>query len=250
MPNGLYISAQGAQAQTQRLETIANNLANVDTVGFKRDLTMFQARYAESVQQGLSQADSGSVDDLGGGVRFRQTSTDFSGGPLKRTERPTDVAIEGDGFFAVRKGQETFLTRAGNFRMTSRGELVTQQGYQVLGDSNTPIVINPNGGPVEVSTSGAVRQGNASQNLALVKPGSLGDLVKAGENLFRSMAQVQPLPATQRAVAPGYLEMSGVQPTTEMTALIEASRLVEANLNLMKAQDQMLGGLTSRLLKA
>jgi flagellar basal-body rod protein FlgF len=249
MPYGLYISAEGAQAQSRWLDVIANNLANVDTVGFKRELAVFQSRQAEAVRQGTSAPNSGSMDDVGGGVLLEQTKTDFSPGPLKQTREPTNVAIQGEGFFLVRKGQETLLTRAGNFRVTNTGELVTQQGYPVLSDSQAPIVLVPNGGPWEITATGAVRQAGASQNLALVKPVSPADSVKAGENLFRPLTETQPIPLAQRSVVPGCLEMSGVQPTTEMVALIEASRLFEANINMMKAQDQMLSGLVNRVLK-
>ncbi len=251
MPYGLYISAEGAQAQTRRLEVIANNLANVDTPGFKRDLAICQARYAEAVEQGLKAPGSGALDDVGGGVTVRQTKTDFSAGPLKHTQNPTDLAVEGDAFFQVRKGDETFLTRAGNFRLTAQGELVTQQGYAVLGDTGTPIVVKPDSGPWEISAAGAVRQRDGdAQNLALVRPESLGDLVKVGENLFRSTTDPKPVAPNERRVATGYLELSTVKPTIEMTAMIEASRLIEANINLMKAQDQMLGGLIGRVLRA
>ncbi|MGA2034595.1 MAG: flagellar hook-basal body protein [Thermoguttaceae bacterium] len=249
MPYGLYISADGAQAQDKNLEVIANNLANVDTVGFKRELAVFQSRYAEAAQQGLPAADSGAADDVGGGVVMRETKTDFSTAPLKRTDVPTDLAVNGDGFFAVRKGQEILLTRAGNFRWTARGELVTQQGYSVLSDSNSPVALDPNGGTWQITASGAVRQDGSSQNLAIVQPASLGDLVKVGENLFRPLAATQPVPEPQRNVATGYLESSGVQPATEMLAMIQASRIFEANLSMMKTQNQMLSELISQVLK-
>jgi flagellar basal-body rod protein FlgF len=251
MSYGLYISAEGAQAQSRRLETIANNLANVDTPGFKRDLAICQARFAEAVEQGLKAPGTGALDDIGGGVMVRQTKTDFSAGPLKHTKDPTNLAIEGDGFFQVRKGDETFLTRAGNFRLTNHGDLVTQQGHAVLSETGTPIVVKPDSGPWEISGAGALRQRDGdAQNLALVKPESLGDLVKVGENLFRSPTEARPIAANERKVVTGYLELSTVQPTVEMTAMIEASRLVEANVNLMKTQDQMLGNLIGRVLRA
>jgi len=249
MPYGLYISAEGAQAQSQRLEVIANNLANVDTVGFKRELALFQARYAEAIEQGQAVPGTGSIEDVGGGVAVLETKTDFSPGPLKRTGIPTDVAIEGEGFFVVRKGDEDYLTRAGNFRINSNGELVTQQGYAVLHDAGEPIVISRENGPWELSASGAIRQRGTVQNLALVQPESLGDLVKVGENLFRPLAEPRPVPPQGRRVLGGYLEMSGVQPTTEMIAMIEASRAVEANLNMMRTQDEMLSGLVNRLMR-
>ncbi len=250
MPYGLYISADGAQAQMQRLEVIANNLANGETVGFKRDLGIIQARYAEAIQQGLSSPGGGSIDDIGGGVRFQETKTDFSPGPQRRTNNPSDLAIQGDGFFLVRKDDTTYLTRAGNFRVTPNGQLVTQQGYQVLSDNRTPIVIQPDGKRWEITPSGAVSQDGATQNLALVKPASLGDLVKTGENLFRPLAEPKALLETERSVSSGYIELSDVQPTTELIDMLETSRLVEANVNMIKTQDEMISGLITRVLKA
>ncbi len=247
MPYGLYISAEGAYAQDKRLEVIANNLANLDTVGFKRELAVFQARYAEAVEQGLQIPGFGSIEDLGGGILIRETKTDFSPGPLKDTGKPADVAIPGEGFFVVQKGEETFLTRAGNFRVAADGRLTTQQGYDVLDDAAAPIILrDPDW---KISATGVVQQEGVRQNLALVKPESLDDLVKMGENLFRSTTEPLPIPVAQRRVAPGYLEASGVKATSEMTAMIEAARLLEANVNLMKTQDEMLGGLVNRAMR-
>jgi flagellar basal-body rod protein FlgF len=249
MPYGLYISADGAQAQSKRLEVITNNLANVGTVGFKRQLALFQARYAEQVQRGEAVAGSGSINDVGGGVLVQQTETDFSPGPMKRTEIPTDMAIEGEGFFVVQKDNQQLLTRAGNFRVNGRGELVTQQGYPVLNDSDSPIVIDPANGPWQLMPSGTIQQRGTSQNLAIVRPESLGDLARVGENLFRPLAAPEPVPSAERQVAGGCLEMSGAEPTTEMMDLIQTSRAVEANLNMMRTQDQMLSGLVNRVMR-
>lgn len=250
MPYGLYISADGAQAQLQRMEVIANNLANVETTGFKRELGIVQARFAESAQRGLAAPGSGSVDDLGGGVRLSETQTDFSAGALQHTGNPTDLAIHGDGFFLVRKGDQEMLTRAGNFRLTATGELVTQQGYPVLADNRAPVMIRPDGGRWDVNSSGELRQDGNAQSLALVKPASLGDLAKTGENLFRPLADPQPLPPAERNVSSGFLEASSVKPTTELIDMLETTRLVEANINMIQTQDQMLNGLISRILKA
>jgi flagellar basal-body rod protein FlgF len=250
MPYGLYISAEGAQVQSRRLEVIANNIANVDTVGFKRDLAVMQSRYAEAIEQGSALPGAGTINDVGGGVQFRETITDFSAGPLHKTGNPTDMALQGDGFFVVRKGQERLLTRAGNFRLTSEGALITQQGYPVLGEGNSQVTLSPTGGPWDVDSSGSVNQGGTRQDLQIVKPASLGDLVKIGENLFRPLSDVRPVAQADRAVTGGYLEMSAVQPTTEMTTMIETSRLIEANINVMRAHNQMLEGLIGRVLKA
>ena len=88
MSYGLYISAEGAQAQSQRLDVISNNLANVDTVGFKRDLAMFQARNAEAIDQGKAIAGSGSINNIGGGVSFKGSRTDFRRARSRRPETP------------------------------------------------------------------------------------------------------------------------------------------------------------------
>jgi flagellar basal-body rod protein FlgF len=250
MPYGLYISAEGANAQSMKLDTISNNLANVETVGFKRELAILQARAAEAVSRGMVIPGRGALEDLGGGVEVRETKTDFSAGPMKNTKEPSHLAINGEGFFQVKKGDETFLTRAGNFQVTGRGELITPQGYVVLNESGQPLVLNPDEKTFEINDAGELLQkGSSPQKLALVKPDSLAGLVKHGENLFRSTSPVQALPDSQRRVAAGFLEASAVRPTVEMTAMIEASRVFEANVNMIKTQDQMLGSLISQLLR-
>jgi len=249
MPYGLYIAAEGAHAQAKRLEVIANNLANVDTAGFKRQLAVFQARYAEAIDQGEDFPGSGSINQIGGGVMVRDTPTDFAPGPLERTHMPTDMALEHEGFFLVEKKGERFLTRAGNFRLTTRGELVTQQGYSVLGEDGNPIVLPQPTQPFDVNSAGEIVQGGFRRMLAVVKPAEDDMPQRIGENLFRTQTTPEPVPIGQRQVVQGFLERSGVRPALEMVELIEASRLVEANLNLIKAQDQMLSGLVQRLMK-
>jgi len=246
MSYGMYISAEGAHAQNKRLETIANNLANVDTVGFKRQLSVFQARYAEAVNQGTSMASPGTIDNLGGGVMVRDTPTDFSQGPIRHTKIATDMAIQGEGFFTVRKGEDTFLTRAGNFRVTPRGELVTQEGYAVLDDGASPVVLEQPERPFEVTPKGEIRQGNTSRTLGVVTL-PVEELQQTGENLYRALGEPRPVEDAQRSILSGSLEASGVTPTNEMVAMIETSRLVEANVNMMQTQDQMTASLLSRL---
>jgi flagellar basal-body rod protein FlgF len=249
MPYGLYISAEGAQVQSKRLEVIANNIANVDTVGFKRDLAVVQSRYAEAIQRGMASPGAGTINDMGGGVQFRQTVTDFSPGPLRKTGNPADVALPGDGFFVVQKGQNRLLTRAGNFHLTAGGDLVTQQGYPVLGEGNSPIKVDPSAA-WSIDSAGEVLQSGSRQALEIVRPAAPGDLAKVGENLFQPGSDVRPVAANERTVSSGTLEGSAVQPTTEVTSLIETSRILEANINVMKSHNEMIQGLVERILKA
>jgi flagellar basal body rod protein FlgG len=158
------------------------------------------------------------------------------------------MAIRGDGFFSVKKDNDVLLTRAGNFQVNARGELLTQQGYPVLAEGNAPVIIARPEMPWQVSASGDIQQAGDSQKLAIVKPASLGDLVKVGENLFRPLAPVSPV--TNPDVAGGQLEASGSNPTSEMVEMIETTRAIEANLNLVQSQDQLADALFTRILKS
>jgi flagellar basal-body rod protein FlgF/flagellar basal-body rod protein FlgG len=247
---GLYISAEGARAQDERLEVISNNLANVSTAGFKRDLAVFQARMSEANERGLDSPGSGSINDLGGGVGLRETVTAFKQGPLQETERTNDLAIEGEGFFVVRDGDRDYLTRAGNFILQANGDLVTTDGFHVISDEGEPVNIAPENGPYRFTIDGFVEQAASRIGLALVKPRSLGDLSKVGDNLFNPLAPTDPIEPSQRRVRSGFLEKSAVNPTSEMMQLIETSRMFEANVHLIQNQDQMFGALISRVLKS
>jgi len=249
MSYGLYISAEGAHAQATRMEVITHNLANVDTVGFKRELAVVQSRYAEAVEQGAVPPESGNIEDLGGGVFIRESQTDFSPGPVRRTGVPTDVAITGKGFFAVERHNETLLTRAGNFQLDSRGQLVTQQGYPVLSDTGAPIYLLPENGPATISEEGIISQRGHVQRLGLVQPNSPHELVRIGENLFRPSSTPEVVPDEDRHFASEHLEQSSVEPTTAMVAMIEASRILEMNINMMKSQDQLTSSLVNRVLR-
>lgn len=249
MPYGLYLSAEGAQAQSRRLEVIANNLANVDTPGFKRDVATFQARFAEAIQRGLDFPGSRSKNDLGGGVQVIETQTDFTHGTLLHTKLDTDFAVNGPGFFQVRGTDgETLLTRAGNFTMSAQGQLLTQtDSLPVLDDSGGEIRLDP-ARPWEFQAGGRIVQDSSSVQLGLAQPQSLGDLVKAGDNLFQSLGPTTAISPDERDVRQGYLEQSGVNPTHEMMAMIETTRAFEANSKLIQHQDSMISSLIQRVL--
>jgi flagellar basal-body rod protein FlgF len=249
MPYGLYISAEGAQVQSQRMDVIANNLANVNTPGFKRDYATFQARYAEAIEQGLQPSGVGGVEDVGGGVKMIDAPTDFSPGKFRTTGQPTDLSIVGDGFFQVSRNGQKLLTRAGDFTINADGVFTTPNGFPVLDSSGSSVSIDPEAGPWTISPDGSVEQDGVLTELALVRPQSLGDLAKAGDNLFSPLATVLPVPTDARRVQSGVLEMSGVNPTSAMMELIETSRAIEANMQLIQNQDHMLGSLISRVLQ-
>lgn len=240
------MSAEGAQAQIKRMEVISNNLANVNTPGFKRDVASFQARFAEAIERGQVPSGMGMPDDVGGGVRLYDVQTDFSSGSLKSTGRETDLAIAGEGYFQISTPQGTYLTRAGNFTRGTSGDLETEQGHKVLSETGTPIPLQTGW---RLTQDGAIEQpGIGKIFLGLVKPAPDSPVTKVGYNLFTA-EQVQPLPIAERRVLGGTLEMSGVNSTGSMMELIEASRAIEANMRMIQTQDNMLGSLVTRVLR-
>src|SRR5688500_13776568 len=181
---GMYISAAGAFAQSQRMEVISHNIANVSTTGFKRELGVLQARHAEEIEEGFVSPGMGTINDIGGGVHCSETATDFAPGPLRLTGEETDFALTNAGdFFAVEKNGVEHLTRAGNFHFRTDGTLVTDQGYAVLSSDGSPIQVDPQL-PFSVSPKGDIVQAGGSRPIAVRRPASLGDLVREGENLF------------------------------------------------------------------
>jgi flagellar basal-body rod protein FlgF len=247
MPYGLYLSAEGAIVQNRRLEVLANNMANVSTPGFKRDVSLFQARLAQAIQEGQTPPGTHGPDNIGGGVKVMATQTDFSTGPLLSTKNDTDLAINGEGFFVVRNGNKDMLTRAGNFTLTSEGRLTTQDGKPVLSEEGNPIEIAADGGPWQITADGAVSQAGESIRLALVRPRSYGDLVKAGDNLFAPLVPPTPVPDEERHVVWHEVEQSTVKPSTEMMELIDASRAFETNVTMIHTQDEMLASINGLL---
>ena len=111
MPYGMYLSASGAYVQNHRLEVLSNNIANINTPGFKPSMAILQARHTEPIESGQSSPGSGTLDDLGGGVKIQPTETVFESGPIENTGGQTDFAIhDKDSFFVVQRGEEKFLT--------------------------------------------------------------------------------------------------------------------------------------------
>jgi flagellar basal-body rod protein FlgF/flagellar basal-body rod protein FlgG len=247
---GLYISAAGANAQSGKVEVLSNNLANVNTVGFKRELALLEAREAEAIERGAARRGTGELEDIGGGVRLRATHTDFSPGTMQRTQIPSDLAIDSpDTFFQVQHGNQKLLTRAGSFHLSSEGMLVTAAGDSVLASDGGPIEIDPSL-PFHFREGGVIEQAGQRIELGLMRVRNLAALQKAGENLFVAAADAGVSASEERVVKSGYLEMSGVNPVEEMVELIAASRAYEANVRIIQQHDTATSELITRMLRA
>jgi len=247
---GLYLSAAGAAAQGQKVEVLSNNLANVDTVGFKRELAILESRDSEAIERRLASRGSRSLNDVGGGTGQTETATDFHVGNIRSTGIQTDMALEtANAFFVVQRGQEKLLTRAGNFELSSEGVLQTREGDPVLSSDNSPITIDSRL-PWELSPHGVVVQAGTAQELALVQADKLANLEKVGQNYFSApqqrTAQISP---EDRRVRRGFMEMSGVNPIQEMVDLIAAQRAYETGTRMIQNHDNMTSSLISRMLR-
>ena len=144
MNYGLYVSAAGALANSYRQDVVANNLANVDTVAFKRDLALMQGRRTESSHGGGQRYSNPLLEKLGGGLFALPTHTDFSPSSLDLTHNPYDLALAGKGFFQVRNQDQIQYTRDGRFKLNDQNQLVTVTDHlPVLDESGTPITLMP-----------------------------------------------------------------------------------------------------------
>lgn len=248
---GLYTAAAGANALSQKVEILSNNLANVDTVGFKRELALLEARESEVIERGQDMRGSKSRNDIGGGVDLVATATEFRLGTFKPSDSPSDMALEvPDLFFMVQRGDQQLLTRAGVFHTNNEGQLQTMDGDAVLGSDGAPIQLDPRL-PWELLGGGRIRQAGDIREIGLRRPQDLRDLQKIGQNMFQNKTDrwgiVNP---EERRVRGGFTEVSGVNSLQEMTELIATSRAYETNIRMMQTHDQITGSLIQRLLKA
>ena len=245
---GLYLSAAGAKAQDYRQDVIANNLANVNTTGFKRDLALFRQRLAETEESRRGgQYSVRDLDRLGGGVVRGPTATAFTQGPVRKTGVDFDVALVGDGFLMVEDESGQYLTRDGRLSRDAKGNL-TSGGRRVLDQGGSPITVNP-AHRLLISSRGDVQQGGATvARLAIVDVPDRSRLRRQGGNVYAMPGGTQPQPATAE-VRQGFIEQANVDPVRELVALIEASRGFEANMNMIRHQNTTLGRLVNDVLR-
>jgi len=221
MDSGLYAACAGLISRTQALDTIANNLANTSTVGFRASHNVFRSILAKTGNTALSALNQDANDY---GV-LSGTQLDTTQGALVNTNNPLDFAMEGPGYFAVETAAGTEFTRGGNFRVSPKGELITASGDPVMGD-NGPITIV--GQPVSVSTDGTISvNGAISGRLKMVEFPSGVALQSAGGTYYTAPAGTA-VAATSSQVRQGMLESSNVNPVTSVVEMMTAQREVEA----------------------
>lgn len=254
MIRALHTAATGMDAQQQRIDVISNNLANVNTTGFKKQRADFQDLLYQTVRAPGTTAAQGtyvpSGIQVGTGVRTAATHRTFTTGDLMQTGNQLDLAIEGNGFFQVTMpGGQPAFTRAGNFELDQQGQLVTTDGYLV----DPAIAIPPGATAVTIGADGTVSAIIAGESAAsevgqiqLVDFVNPGGLQAIGRNFYQPTAasgdpQSGP-PGLQGlgTLAQGFLEMSNVKVVEEMINLISSQRAYDINSKVIQASDEML----------
>lgn len=261
---GIYTALSGAMAQAQRMDTIANNIANVNTNGFKKDKQTFYEyltanekpqdtitipRVTASIESfyDTQGGDRGYVDTAG-------TFTDFTQGQLKRTGNKLDLAIQGKALFEVLTPQGVRFTRNGSFQLDSTGRLVTKQGHPVLrsgiGQPPESRIINITSGNINISGNGDIYENNQPlAKLSLVMAANPDGLKKVGSSMFNVKDNLDPgLQEDPVAVIhQGSVEASNVNVISEMTEMIQATRQFESTQKAIKAFDMINEKLVSQM---
>jgi flagellar basal-body rod protein FlgF len=217
----------GLFRQERRYELISNNLSNVQTPGFKKDMPIFHQVFSEALHPSLSIL---SMD-----TEFSQTLLEQ--GEIRNTGNPLDLAIEGEGFFKIKTPEGVRYTRNGNFRLNREGVLVQSDGFPVL-SRNGEITLQ--GNQISVERDGAVKVNGADRDkLALVTFADLKGLKKEGKTLFRLEGEQEEKEAQGAGVLQGALENSNVNALEEMVQMIDSLRTFETCYKIVQAQDEM-----------
>ena len=263
---GIFTSLSGAVAQGERLDTIANNLANVNTPGFKKDEQTFREyltayeKTDDVITVPRVPASIESFYDMQGGdksyVDANGTFTDFTQGGLKQTGNTLDIAIEGSGFFEILTPSGVNYSRNGSFTIDSQGRLVNQQGYPVLregtpGEDPNARTIQLTGGHVDISPEGDLQEnGQTIARLSSIDFQNKDVLQKAGGSLYALKATFDPaVKPSEAKFHQGFLETSNVNLVKEMTDMITATRTFETNQKAIQAYDQINGKLVNEVSK-
>lgn len=255
MWRGLYTAGAGMITETKRTDTLANNLANANTNGFKRDEAIsreFRPMLIKRINDGINKNDVTSfkqfhvgdsypvVGTLGLGSHIDEIATEHTQGAFETTGNPLDMAISGDGYFAIQTPNGVRYTRDGNFYKSAGGQIQTVNGQTVLGVNGQGITIPQDATRIMVGSKGEIYADDQQVGqLQLVQFDNRRAVLKQGDNLYYPQEGAQPQPATGE-VQQGLLERSNTNVVSEMVELINNYRLYEAGAKAVTTQDSML----------
>jgi flagellar basal-body rod protein FlgG len=252
MLRGLWSAASGMSAQKMTIDVIANNLANVNTVSFKKSRSDFQDLMYQTISQSGSMTSSGgqipSGIYIGMGAMPVGVEKIFMQGDFEETSNELDMAIEGKGFFKVMSNDEELYTRAGNFKLDSDGNICTPNGDKVQPEMSIPT----NTVSINVDKTGTITAfdpegtGTSLGVIELYTFANAAGLFSLGRNLYRATdASGEPISGTPGSdgvgtIAQGFVEMSNVDVVEEMVSMIVAQRAYEVNSKAIQTADNML----------
>lgn len=249
MQQSMYSALFGALTNEHRMNNIANNLANVNTSGYKRDVLAFQDTFwkfaHDTVMEPILSVRSEKLfpePQHMARVRIATAKTDFSQGSMKFTGNPLDVAVAGDGFFKIRTNNEELFTRSGHFVLNNEGMLVTPNGHPVLGVGGAEITIPAGTSNINIGVDGSIyADGNMVGQLQVSTVEDLTALQKVGQSAYRlrENAAAGEQEADNFSVEQGYLESANVEVVYEMVNMIEAHRQFEAYQKVMQTTDSL-----------
>ena len=249
MQNAMFSALFGALTNEHRMASIANNLANVNTTGYKRDILAFRDTFELYAHDQMIEP----VSNLRARKMFPEPQhmarprialalTDFQQGPLKVTGAPLDVAIAGDnGFFKIMTPEGELYSRNGHFRQTAEGLLITEQGFPVMGDGGE-ITLPPGVRNYTIAEDGRIfADGNQVGQITLVSVDNPGNLEKAGHNMYKprqgTTVNEEDPDYSRVYMAQGFLEAPNVDAVYEMVNMIEAQRQFEAYAKVMQTSE-------------
>jgi flagellar basal-body rod protein FlgF len=241
MENTLLVGLSRQMVLERQMDVVANNVANVNTNGFKADRSLFEQFLRSPAHEDNFQRPDRQVAF----VQDRGTFKDFATGASEMTKNPLDVAIDGKGFLVVQTPAGERYTRDGNLQINNQGQLVTQSGYPVMGGSG-PIVFQQTDKQITIAPDGNVtvlegsnRIDSVRGKLRIVSFADAQKLVKDGGNLYSAGQGVAPLPDTTSRVNQGYVEKSNVNSVTEMSRMIEITRAYTQISALLQQQSDL-----------
>lgn len=233
MDNALYVGLSRQMTLRRELDIVANNIANIDTTGFKVEALMVETEpKAPAHTAGAPRPVKFVID--------RSVGRDFRQGTLRQTGADFDLGVQGEGFFRIRTPDGEQYTRDGRFHLNDAGALVTEDNNPLLDEGGGEIVIDPKDGPVTIGKDGTVSQGEQLLGkIGLSKFDQLSLLEKVGENRYRNTSNAQPQPAPESVIHQGMLEGSNVKPIAEITKMIEVTRAYESMAKMMDANAEL-----------
>ena len=262
MIRGWYTGASGMNAQQNRLDAISNNLANVDTAGYKRDIVVSKsfpellirrtdADGVYKIPNGMGSADAAPViGKLGLGVETNESYIDFTQGSFKLTNTSTDIALSGKGFYTIETPNGERYTRNGDFFIGKEGILETKDGYPVLGENG---IIKLENDRFMVNQDGVIlsEDGEEIDRFKVVRFDNERYLQKMGESLYSTNDIAGPAHIAEGNERPvfiqNYSETSNVNVVNEMVQMIEVNRAYEANQKTITSEDSMMGTLWQKV---